>query len=456
MRGPRWRPILFALWGTLCACPQPLPAELPGDDTVLYFPSALVAMPDGHTAFVASSNFDQRFDAGWLTRIDLDRLAEQVAARASLRPALARELKIPSLAGDLVTLPDARRAYVAHRGSGTLTALDFGDAGGSHLHCGTPGGAKALGGYLARTDCDQAHLFDLKKQLAERDGIFHSPRREQLNDPLALVRADDRQAMVAFLGDERIVGFDQDGSGLPRLSDAEVHGPGRARYGALTRLANGGLLACGHASAGAFATEEALLSVFPAATPSVGQHMFLSRELADGRSLDRAPGHLIRAVEAADGRVFVLTRGPEAILVLEPTAAASTRLDEEGALTGSATADPYALVEAYPVPGVRLTDAALVPHDGGELLVVTSLERDALYVFDVSSSTRLHLAARLRIAGRGPNRLLLVGGSEHPLLLVSTFYDHGLTVLDLSPANATDFVATSFADATNPSHLPRP
>lgn len=456
----------MALWAAcwLGACLQGLPAELPSDESLLYYPGALIAPSGGHAAYVVNTNFDQRFDTGWLTRVDLDVLGARLAAGSDLRPALQRGLKVPSLGGDAALSTSAHRAWLTHRGSGYVSVLDV-SADGT-LSCGTPGGARALGGYLARTDCDEAHLFDLKSRLAEQLGVAHRPERERLDDPLALVDAEPGAALVAFLADQRIVSLSDATDGRPSLGAMRLSGPGGARYHALSVLPDGSLLACGQTGPGSdFGMSEALLSYFPVLTPytsvlqgvGAAQHLFPSRLLSDGRAFDRAAASLGRAAAApaADGRIFVLSRGPEGVLALAPTLSAPTRLDAQGALSSNDRIDAFALTEAYAVPGVRLTDVLYLPRSGGDLLVASSLERDALYFFD-TTGPRLQLVQRMRIGGRGPYRMLQVEGDSRPLLLVSTFYDHGLTVVDLSPTSAADFVSTSFVDATYPSHLTRP
>ena len=472
---PRVGCAALAMAAALCACAAPLPAQTPPGGALLYFPGPFFGTPDARAAYLVSTNFDQRFDAGWLTRIDLAQVGLALAANAPLAPCLARELFVPSLCSDALFSPTAASGYLSHRGNGYVTVLTLvAKSDGQHISCGEKGGAASLGGYFARTDCDADHLFDLKTALASREGILHRPEREQLDDPVAVVANPNGAPWFAYASDSRLVQI------TPAPAAASVQavrtGPSGASFASLLALADGSLCGLGQRSgAGEGGPQESLLRVWPPGSAEP-LDVFVSRILSDGRALDRAPAALLRATAAPalvapvatpfgpmagpvfgnDGRLFVLSQGPDALIALRPSPRAQSQIDDVGAVTASASAAGYELADAYPLPGATLTDVAYVSRDSGDLVVVSSLERDALYFFDVSTA-RLQLLRRLRLLdGRGPNRMLVAIAGGRPVLLVSTFYDHGLVVVDLSPSSATDFVAKSMHDDLFENALARP
>jgi len=191
----RLTPVLFLL---AVACNQDLKPR-PPVETRLYYPSglAVVPSPDGGLGwlYVANSNFDRRFDIGWLTAIDLTqvRTAEADGGRAlplpgqdvpppldggsdqgrpveftQLATTTANLVNIASFAG-LATVNDAGTTlFVPSRSEGDeLAVMDLspGD-GGVPLRCFFSGG----------TDCTQDSLRLAQEQEPGQFGIPAAPQ----------------------------------------------------------------------------------------------------------------------------------------------------------------------------------------------------------------------------------------------------------------------------------------
>jgi hypothetical protein len=192
--------------------------ELPGEpppEKAFYYPIGLAVSPDQTTAYVVSSNFDQRYNAGWVSAVDLRKLVDAIdsvscagtckagsrcvvggsgfecvaLANASkcgscqpfevcadvsgafqcrqlpdLTAAMGQQLRVPSLGGQIALDPLGRFAVVAARGGRPLTRIELGSTceqylgTGCQMHCGDPNAREGLDTPAQKTDCDCGHL----------------------------------------------------------------------------------------------------------------------------------------------------------------------------------------------------------------------------------------------------------------------------------------------------------
>jgi hypothetical protein len=155
---------------------------------------------------------------------------------------------------------------------------------------------------------------------------------------------------------------------------------------------------------------------------------------------------LVRSTEP--NHLVVLSQQPDAVTLVDLTRPPKTQLGEDGAVTVSTQSLGFALLDAEAVAHSTLSDVVYIPRPNSDLIAVTSLAQDAVYFFDPSYQD-LQLVHRLQLqAGQGPVGLLHVTQNGKDYLLVSTFFDHGLTLIDISAATFTDFaVLTSLHDA---------
>ncbi|MEL6761691.1 MAG: hypothetical protein AAFP04_14985, partial [Myxococcota bacterium] len=125
--------LAFAAAGLGVGCANDLEGT-PPPDNVFYFPIDLRISAGGGFAYVSSSNFDLRFNSGWLSVVDLERavaLASVAGDRAidSREPdVIANELRVPSLGGTIAGFDDDSLLYIAHRSDRLISVIEVANA----------------------------------------------------------------------------------------------------------------------------------------------------------------------------------------------------------------------------------------------------------------------------------------------------------------------------------------
>ena len=420
---------------------------------------------DGNTAFVVNVNFDQRFNASWLTEIDVRDLIARAQSGSDAMPALRQGAHVPALGGDLVLGPGGQRAYLAHRGAGLMTVLDAATGADGHtsLSCGSAGDGEDLSHVEANTSCDRAHLLQLKAAVTAADGSTFNPNSRQYDDPYAVATMADGGNTVLFVGylaAGRISVLTDPGAGLPTVAGF-VRTPARG-IARLLSTDDGLLLGASKATSMPSFGNDAAHSQLTAAQvrgsdgalnlAAIGsrgglgaQSFALSSALGGGGAQRAGISGLARGSDA--NHLVVLSQQPDAVTLVDLGRPPQTQLDEDGAMTVSHPNMGFALLDAEAVAHSTLSDVVYIPRGSSDLVAVTSLAHDAVYFFDPSYQD-LQLVHRLDLRrGQGPVGLLPVTQGGKNYLLVSTFFDHGLTVIDISAANYTDFaVLTSLHD----------
>ncbi len=460
-----------------CGCIRALPGEDPPAAARLYYPGRMALSQDGRTAFVVNLNFDQRFNTSWLTTIDVPDLIARATSNNDPAQALRQGLHVPGLGGDLVFNAGGTRAYLAHRGSGLLTVMDarFDATAGTTLSCGTPdtpGERDSLGHFEAHTDCDLQHLMRLKDAVLAADGSTTDPNARQYDDPYAVTvlpkQAGDAPGtaiVVGYLGAGRISLLNDDGSSLPSV-EGFIKTPARG----ISRLlaTDDGLLFAASKARGARSFDADVTKSYVVGVSlrdaNTGLMDVASMQGSGGLetqsfALSTALGGLSRtlpsgisgliAAQNNSSRLMVLSQQPDAVTLMDVSRPPVTSLLDDGTVAVNFPNLGFALMGAEAVAHSTLSDVVYVPRATSDLVVVTSLTQDALYFFDPTDQD-LQMVHRMTLAaGQGPVGLLpvQVGGKDY--LLVSTFFDHGLTVIDISATNYTDFtVLTSIHDET--------
>jgi hypothetical protein len=433
---------------------------------------------DGATAFIVNANFDQRFNTSWLTRVDVPNLVR--AARTGTDPSVAvsQGLHVPSLGGDLVLSHDHNRAYLAHRGSGLLTTMDVvHDATGSlQLSCGTPGDGEDMNHAEAHTQCDRAHLFRLREAVATKDGTLKDPNIRRYDDPYAVAALPHENGTTLFVGylqASRISILEDPKSSHDANDVLQVRGYLRTPAQGMARLATSkqGLVLGASRAAMTPSMDEATQRSYlvGAQAPLVGgsfdttaagkvgglaaQSFPLSLALG-GTQPGAGTGADISGVVISPkdpNRLFVLSHMPDALTALRLDLPPYTTLDDAGTVQVQTNLLAFTLLDAQSVAHSTLSDVAYISRDAGDLLVTTSLTQDMVYFFDPTGDD-LQLVHRMHLPqGQGPVALLHAVVDGRDVLLVSTFFDHGLTVLDIASANFSDFfVLASLHDENFP------
>lgn len=456
------------------ACIRALPGEDPPASARLYYPGRMALSPDGRTAFVVNLNFDQRFNTSWLTQVDVPALIGLAQRGENPLPALQQGLHVPGLGGDLTFSPSGSRAYLAHRGAGLLTVLDVADDGAGHtrISCGAPEGPEGLNHFEAHTDCDLDHLMRLKDAVMAADGKNTDPNERQYDDPYAIAVAptgdgDSAAVMVGYLGAGRISVLTDGGEGLPKVT-GYIKTPARGVSRLLT-TDDGLLFAASCANSLRQMDADSLKSFVVgvdlrdpntgklslAKTANIGGLPSTSYALSSALGgLSRTQPSGISGLLAPPGNareLFVLSQQPDAVTLLDVSRPPVTASLEDGTVSVSYPNLGFALLGAEAVANSTLSDVVYVPRATTDLVVVTSLVQDTLYFFDPTLDD-LQLIHRIALKrGQGPVGLLHVQVDGKDYLLVSTFFDHGLTVIDISATHTADFkVLASIHDDTFP------
>lgn len=446
---------LAAVLGLLCLLPVGCAREIAGEEPpegVFYFPIGLATSPDGHYAYVVNSNFDLRFNAGWLSVVDVDALVDMLSDGVSdLTPAIVNQLKIPSLGGQIALDETGRVAIVAHRGTSLVTLVEIGDEGRS-LSCGVQRGERGtLSSQLKATQCDEAHLIKI-----DEEGIEHDVPKEALEDPFA----------VSIFTYSRPPEVD------PETGETTVHPP--VRLGAVGYLSSGAVTlhpitgspgsfampgepqathVVGRGAVGTLQPHPLAPSEFLVATSQFitnGQRATvftlrmagpLEGDLTDAvaHSLSAAVGgvDLVDLEFSDDGnRAYASNRFPDSVVVLDSRLIDQQERDES--LEYSTVQRPrFAVLDAVPIPG-RPSGLRYLSRSSGDVLAAASFDDDALFLLSVYGAT-LRTDYRLENIGLGPFDMVEVSRSGRQLLLITTFFDHGLSLVDVAPERSADF-----------------
>lgn len=524
--------VALLAWG----CARQLPGEEPTPNT-LYYPIG-VAVHGGEqpTAYVVSSNFDLRYNSGWVSVVDVTSLVEelyaacdaddddvrdcaigeacvQVEGGTACRPvvsqrfcreadpngvgcvghqacvstddgaqclyypdytgSIVQRLRVPSLAGQLAVANDGSVGVLVARGGAPITRIEM--AEGRNLSCGDPDASLGLSSTLQRTDCDRDHLTRLVVELSgEEDDIPEDlPRQEAVAEDRTFL--PDAEAADAITPAELLDPFAVELLPHPQGGHTVAVGFLTGGFLSLLRLPEGGLLDH-ELLVGRFNTGVGALAVHPgfaearlAATSQIlvadnadlatvydfnvaellagettsFRSIRIGDELGGQESLDLVfnnggtPGKPLRA--------YLANRFPDGVTVLDAEPQRVIEVDVFGdPIIDPQTGEPrftevprYVPIGAITIPG-RPSGMAYVPRTTGfDRLAVASFDSDSVFILSVLGDS-LRLDRRLEGVGAGPFYVEYLRVDGRDLLFVSVFFDHGLTVIDVTPEDPQD------------------
>jgi hypothetical protein len=457
----------------LAACARDLPGEEPPDEA-FYFPNGVASSPDGSHVYVVSSNFDQRYNAGWVGVVETERFADYAESGGDetdgvddARDAIVQQLKIPSLGGDIALSPDGRVGVVAHRGSRLLTVFTI-SADFSELECGdrTSEEKKNQESELARTDCDPDNLVTIDVTDERWNGTMSEANS---NDPYAvslferLDTSDTECAALAALDCTAAVGCTFVDSACQRRE--LLLAVGFLSYGRLLLysvdiggdevLVPNRALALGTSGSGSIAAYPQQGSTRPysnylaATSREFGDNSELStvysvdvdRSISERRNRvstirlsSRVGGReLVDLVFNRDGsRAYASNNFPDSLLSFDTSLGGFQESLPDGGYQ-SVERPAFLLLASIPLEG-QPAGLDFLRRDGGDLLATLSFTSDTLYVLEVAGDT-LWSSFRVDDVGLGPFQAasVPVNGGEGSLLFMSTFFDHGLAVMHVPP-----------------------
>ena len=442
------------MWCVLAhvACAQDLPLEGAPPGTLFYYPMSVAAPLDPNTGdlvndtvYIVSTNFDQRFDSGWVTELNVPAL-QQVLATAggndivAVRSAFRASLKVPTLGGGMSVSSKATQAFIPHRGTGLVTVMDIDSAGSPH--CGDPTSTDNLTPILQRTDCDRNHLVDLVAL-----ALANNLRRSDFQDPFATAVVPAGPAGGPFAA----VGY-LSGAWLTVLEVPDVVNPSvnLRRHVDVGSGALASLQPTPNSPDNLTATSRKIDTTQDLSTV-YDINVIDSLTAADANTTrtyvnqDVGGQDIYNAAYSADGtRLFVTNRGPDAVVALQKETPPLG-----GILNGQIIDTPKMQVTSAAVlDGTLPADLVYLSRNGAsDLVAVAGMLQDSIYFLSPRNGV-LQLVARIKLtkgetkmvgntstvlSGKGPYGMLRVQrAGQFDYLVVSTFYDHGVSIIDVS------------------------
>lgn len=471
--------LAFAAAGLGVGCANDLDGT-PAPDNVFYFPIGLRISAGGGFAYVSSSNFDLRFNSGWLSVVDLERavaLASGTGDRAidSREPdVIANELRVPSLGGTIAGFDDDSLLYIAHRSDRLISVIEVADAlTRPEPSCGVRN-EDGLTIDERRTDCDRAHLFAIEPEDAEDVSEVDSELdTNDVDDPYGLQVVEiatefgTRPYLVSsqlsrfrvntleisrespFLrfgqvedGNNNVNGsqFDFDNDGLfgrseelastGRLNDLVlmpgVDRPFLAAVG-FAGSGDGNRASVLHLELDSFVARDRLFSSLFLPGTEVGGTEFADVVFApDGRFAFGATRINNRtSQDSARGSVIRLDTRLETVEFTDD-------LGERDSLLR-----PRYEVDAQTALRGQPSGAVYLERPEGDILAISDLDQDSIFFLDPRSA-EMPVIGRVDVPG-GPFSLVGTTLSTGPVLVATLFYEHGLAVVDVSGDDASDF-----------------
>lgn len=479
--------LAFAAAGLGVGCANDLEGT-PPPDNVFYFPIDLRISAGGGFAYVSSSNFDLRFNSGWLSVVDLERavaLASVAGDRAidSREPdVIANELRVPSLGGTIAGFDDDSLLYIAHRSDRLISVIEVANASTRpEPSCGDLSlrDEDELTIDERRTDCDRAHLFEIDpddaRDVSEVDAELDT---NDIDDPYGLqvveiatafgtrpylVSSQLSRFRVNTLEITREIPFlrfgeVEDGSDdedNPELNGREFDFDNDGLFGRSEELATTGRLnnlvlmpgvdrpfmaAVGFSGSGdgnrasvlhleldSFVARDRLFSSLFLPGTEVGGTEFADLVFApDGRFAYGATRINNRtSQDSARGSVIRLDTRLETVEFTDD-------LGERDSLLR-----PRFEVDAQTALRGQPSGAVYLERPEGDLLAISDLDQDSIFFLDPRSA-EMPVIGRVDVPG-GPFSLVGTTLSTGPVLVATLFYEHGLAVVDVSGNDASDF-----------------
>jgi len=458
----------LGVFAALAACSSALLGAAAPVDT-FYYPIGIAVSskdPTGNQqfAYVVSSNFDQEYSTGWISVVDLQQA--WTSTNGQLPPTMAR-LLVRSLGGPLsgpLTLetdPTTNHdvLLVGHRGSSTVTLVEATtSAVASSISCGDSTNKTNLDSQEKLTDCDRAHLVKNdalsivgSPSLAGTTGTVPGPVVNDLIDPYSTALFDftpqggtnQHVAIVGHLSSPWLLAYNITGSnGLHSMSLVQATDIGG---GTTEGLGQVGIIPnpLNNQASGqvVYATSRVygmvpqystiysmLLSPLWAGTGGLNATINLNGQIG---------GDNVGAMAVSkDGkRAYFGNQNPGVLAVLD------TDQGDQG------TDMPrYAVLSEFPLPR-KPVDVLYVdrpPAGGGPLVAVASFDDDSVYLFRPVGTTgdQVALLARVTGVGLGPVALahatLVTPLGIKELILATTFFDHGLSMINVTYADTQD------------------
>jgi DNA-binding beta-propeller fold protein YncE len=174
-------------------------------------------------------------------------------------------------------------------------------------------------------------------------------------------------------------------------------------------------------------------------------HIDVDRTLAD--DVDRVADSVVSAdvggIEAVNlvfapdrGLAYATNRSPDGVLVIDARVSDVEEFDTEGRVQ-SVRRPRYRVLGAAAVPADP-SGLVYLPRAGGGLVFTGGFADDVVWVLSALGD-ELSYAGRIDGVGAGPFGLAVSRRGERDLLLITTFFDHSLVVIDITGNDTSSF-----------------
>ncbi len=416
----------------------------PGEAYDLYFPSGVVAHPNGRYAYVVNANTDLRYNAATLSTISLDYVDEHQNFDAygqriegledsRNRGAIVSALKIQSYGAQPVLDGAAQRMFVATRQLGVLYSFDMADPA-----------APSCGEAQSNTSCDAAHSKDITG--ADFSAAFSvadtaEPWQGAVVAPLEGLPGEF--LYLTHMGAGAVTVYDVTPNALTNPHGlAPVALLGADTLGAAVNGTASIAVAAGEGRVPViYAGANRLLSVRQGTSLS-NMLFFFEPKVALGQPGNRGAINLrdyfggptmlsdVKYIVTvppgshhfpAGSRVYALTRDPNSLLVLDAS------LDANGVPKNQV----IDIVPLERLPSAATYVRAATP-DARDLIYVSCYGDGSILMFDAGTLT---LAGKLLALRQGPFALTTAYRSGRPFVLATYFTDDQLVMIDAGDAD---------------------
>ena len=436
-------------------------------DQALFYPTSMQLSLDGRYVYVVNSNFNQTFSSGWLSIIDLDKVLADTSP--SVGAILSREdggqIRIPSLGGELAMSTDGTSALLPHRGlnaRGEVMITRFDLSADALASCGDPDYQEGFTGRETVTDCDEDHLIRVFENGSDDLDPSVMPRELTVAGQLENAYHSTSFTWTDSNGAEReMVAIGYVTSGSVRLYEYS-----EGTYSFVDVLQTP-LAVTGHIGFHPGTTEPFLIAaggysnVSQLCSIDLNRSFSQDEEVVYSHTLPNNGGRNIYAFDfTSDGNDLLIvnrsglaTGSPgtdsfaNSLVRLDATLQRATEQDGQGEWDTDVLRPAMTVKDTVLLDG-RATDIkAFQKADGEEVIAVTGFDNNKLSIFS-SDGDVLRLDMRWDLdtdgttsvgIGEGPVAIEHTQRDGKDLLLVLNFFDHSLSVFDVSADSANDY-----------------
>ena len=439
------------------------------EDQALYYPVSMAASADGQFVYVLNSNYDQRYNTGWVSVMDMDAVVAQAGDLTPTHaPLVTRadggQVSVLNLGGMLAFDASGEHLLVSHRGQNHLSQtrlswLDVAEDGS--ISCGDADFTGDMTARESKTDCDEDHIIRVEEDGGDdtnadytTESTFPASSFENAYSVGSFVMQQDdgttRSVMaVGFLDSRYLRLYDVIDGALVFINTLKLE-----------------ITGAGHMAYRSSGDDQFLLVGGRSISENGIAAVDLKRSLAEeetvsySSSLDSLVAASVLGMDVSpDGsRIYVGSGDPRPTADGVPDVLAvidgGSRLTNEDAQGGQAVVRPALdVLSMEPLLG-RPSAVRYIPRGPSatgeareDLLAVSAFDGDVLYIF-APTGQGVRPVARFELdtkspdtngVGEGPFALEVVERNGRTFLLAANFFEHSISVFDVSAASPTDF-----------------